>query len=157
MVLPPLSSPAYVDPGQPSLAGFANHLNAYASPFRNLGSFRSVYIAPFTVHFTRAEQCFSSLVKTPLQVGVSGELERYFRLRAAWDGKQSGTLSSDDIEWLDQANIDQLYAVWDSSEIPRDEYRTLLRESQPGRTEEFSTYLVTPAGQDKQRELARPK
>jgi hypothetical protein len=101
----PVVTFSYVDHGQASIAGFANHLNAYASLFfRHLRSFRFVYIAPFAVHFTRAEQCFSSLVKTPLQAGVSGELERYFRLRAAWDGKQYGTLSSDDIEWLDQAN-----------------------------------------------------
>ncbi len=160
----PVVTLSYVDPGQASLTGFANHLNAYASLFRHLRSFRFVYIAPFTVHFTRAEECFSSLVKTPLQGGVSGELERYFRLRAAWDGKQYGTLSSDDIEWLDQANkrfggprIEQLFAVWCSSEIPKDEYRALLRESQPARSAEFSTYLVTPAGQDKRKELARPK
>jgi hypothetical protein len=160
----PVVTFSYVDPGQASITGFANHLNAYASLFRRLHSFRFVYIAPFTVHFTRAEQCFSSLVKTPLQAGVSGELERYLRLRAAWDGKQYGTLSSDDIEWLDQANkrfggprIEQLYAVWCSSEIPKEEYRALLRESQPVRSAEFSTYLVTPAGQDTWKELARPR
>lgn len=92
------------------------------------------------------------------------KLERYFRLRAAWDGKHYGTLSSDDIEWLHQANkriggprIEQLYAVWCSSEIPKEEYGALLRESQPARSAEFSTYLVTPAGQDKGKELAGPK
>jgi len=53
----------YVDPGQASTAGFAKHLNAYAPLFSHLRSFRFVYIAPFTVHFARAEQCFSSLVK----------------------------------------------------------------------------------------------
>jgi len=157
---PPVVAFSYVDPGQASIAGFANHLNAYAPLFHHLRTFRFVYIAPFTVHFARAEQCFSSLVKTPLQADVSGELERYFRLRAAWDGKQYGTLSSEDIEWLDEANkrfggprIEQLYAVWRSSETRKDEYRALLRESQSSRSAEFSTYLLTR--QDKRKELAR--
>ena len=158
----PMVTFSYVDPGQASIAGFANHLNAYAPLFRHLPRFRFVYIAPFTVHFARAEQCFCSLVKTPLQADVSGELERYFRLRAAWDGKQYGTLSTEDIEWLDEANkrfggprIEQLYTVWRSSETRKDEYRAFLRESQSSRSAEFSTYLVKPARQDKRKELAR--
>jgi len=152
----------YVDPGQASTAGFAKHLNAYAPLFSHLRSFRFVYIAPFTVHFARAEQCFSSLVKTPLQVGVSEELERYFGLRAAWDGKQYGQLSSDNIEWLDQANkrfagprIEQLYTAWCSDGTGKDEHGALLRDSQPTRSAEFSTYLVTPARQGKRKELPR--
>jgi len=95
-----------------------------------------------------------------LQADVSGELERYFRLRAAWDRKQYGTLSNEDIEWLDEAKkrfggarIEQLYAVWRSSETRKDEYAALLRESQRGRRVEFSTYLVTSARQDKRKEL----
>jgi hypothetical protein len=72
----PVVTFSYVDPGQASLAGFANHLNAYSSLFRHLRSFVLVYVAPFTAHFTRAEQCFSSLVTTPSQAGVSRELER---------------------------------------------------------------------------------
>jgi hypothetical protein len=163
---PASSSPvvtfSYVDPGQASLTGFANHLNAYTPLLRHLGSFRFLYIASSTVHFVRAEQCFSSLVKTPLQGGVPEELERYFRLRAAWDGKQYGTLSNDDIEWLDQANkrfggprTDQLYAVWCSSETRKDEWRALLTEAQPPRRVDFSTYLVTPGSQANPKELRR--
>lgn len=158
----PVVAFSYVDPGQASIAVFANHLNDYAPLFRHLRRFRFIYIAPFTVHFARAEQCFSSLVKTPLQAGVSDELERYFLLRAAWDGKQCGTLSTEDIEWLDEANkrsggphIERLYTVWRSSETRKDEYRALVRESQPARSAEFSTYLVTHARQDKRKELAR--
>jgi hypothetical protein len=156
----PVVTFSYVDPGQASIAGFANHLNAYAPLFRHLRTFRFVYIASFTVHFARAEQCFSSLVKTPSQADVSGELERYFRLRAAWDRKQYGTLSNEDIEWLDEGNrrfggarIAQLYAVWRSSETRKDEYAALLRESERARRVEFSTYLATPARQEKGKKL----
>jgi hypothetical protein len=132
IVLPPCGHLLLLDwTGKP--CGVRESREPCASLFRH--SFRLAYIAPFTVHFTRAEQCLSSLVKTALQAGVSGELERYVRLRAAWDGKHYGTLSSDDIEWLHQANkrsvgprIEQLYAVWCSSEIPKEEYGALLRD-----------------------------
>jgi hypothetical protein len=153
---------SYVDPGHASLIGFANHLNAYMPLLRGLGCFRFLYIASSNVHFVLAEQCFSSLVKTRLEGGVPEELERYFRLRAAWDGKQYGTLSNDDIEWLDQANkrfrsprTEQLYAIWCSSEGRKDEWRALLGEAQPSRKVDFSTYLVTPGNQAHPKELRR--
>jgi len=158
----PVVTFSYVDAGFERPSHFASHLAAYQPLFRQLRRFRFVYIAPFTVHFARAEQCFSSLVKTPLPSGVSGELEQYFRLRAAWDGKQYGTLSTEDIEWLDQANkrfrgprIEQLYSVWCCGETRKDEYRELLRESQSSGSAEFFTYLVTPAREEKRKELAR--
>jgi hypothetical protein len=162
LVSPPVSSSpvvtfSYVDPGHASLIGFANHLNAYTPLLRGLDCFRFLYIASSTVHFARAEQCFSSLVKTPLEGGVREELERYFRLRAAWDGKQYGTLSNDDIEWLDQANnrfgsprTEQLYGIWCSGDRRKDEWRALLREAQPPRQVDFSTYLVAPGNQSKE-------
>jgi len=98
----PVATLSYVDPGEASLVGVANHLAAYTPLFRHLDHFRFLYIAPSTVHFVRAEQCFSSLVRGPLYQAIPEQLERYFRLRAAWDGKQYAQLSNDDIEWLDQ-------------------------------------------------------
>jgi hypothetical protein len=149
---------SYVDPGQASLAGFANHLNAYTPLFRHLAQFRFLYIASSTLHFIRAEQCFSSLVQAPRQMPVPEELERYFRLRAAWDGKQYAALSSDDIEWLDQANqrlggapVDGLYAVWSAG----GEWRTLLADRHPSRSVEFRTCLVNAGGQANSKELRK--
>jgi hypothetical protein len=96
-------------------------------------------------------------VKTPLEGGFPEELERYFRLRATWDGKQYGTLSNDDIEWLDQANnrfgsprTEELYAIWCCSERRKDEWRALLRESQPPTPGGF-LHLFSDAGTPSQR------
>jgi hypothetical protein len=158
----PVITFSYVDPGQASLAGFANHLNVYTPLFRHLGRFRILYIAPSAVHFVRAERCFSSLVVVPLQLSIPEELERYFGLRAAWDAKHYATLSNDDIEWLDLANqrlcgshIERLYAIWCSGEAGKQQWRSLIEEAHPTRTVEFRTCLMTAGGQAKPRELQR--
>jgi hypothetical protein len=155
---PPMVTLSYVDPGQASLAGFANHLNAYTPLFRHLATFRFVYIAPSTVHFVRAEQCFRSLVRAPRQQAIPEELERYFQLRATWEGKRYAQLSSDDIEWLDQANerlggvrVDGLYAVWAAG----GQWRSLLVDSYPSDSVEFKMHLVHPGGLAKAKELRR--
>jgi hypothetical protein len=154
----PVVTLSYVDPGQASLAGFANHLHAYATLFRHLSAFRFVYIASSTVHFVRAQECFSALVEAPRQQAVPEELERYFRLRAAWDGKQYGTLSGDDIEWLDQANqrlggarVEGLYTVWAAG----GDWRKLFVDDHPSGCVEFRTHLVTARSQSRVNELRR--
>jgi hypothetical protein len=145
----PLVTLSYVDSGLASLASFANHLNAYAPLFRHLARFRFLYIAPSSLRFARAERRFSALVTAPLEEGVREELERYFRLRAAWEGKQYAKLTTNDIEWLDQAHerlarpgIDELYAVWSSRAVGEQEWRALLKETHPPRNVEFQACLV---------------
>jgi hypothetical protein len=154
----PVITLSYVDPGQASLTGFGNHLNAYTPLFRHLGAFRFLYIASSTVHFVRAEKCFSSLVRAPRQRAVPEELERYFQLRAAWDGKRYAQLSADDIEWLDQANqrlgsarVEGLYAVWAADGA----WRSLLLDGCPPDSVEFRTHLVQPGCLTKPKELRR--
>lgn len=154
----PVVSLSYVDPGQASLAGFANHLHAYTPLLRRLPGFRFLYIASSTVHFARARECFTSLVEAPRQQAVPEELERYFRLRAVWDGKQYGALSNNDIEWLDQANqrlgssrVEDLYAIWAAG----GDWRKPLVEDHPPGSVEFGTYLVTARSQNRVNELQR--
>ena len=96
------------------------------------------------------------LLAAPLQKAVPEELERYFRLRAAWDGKQYAQLSNNDIEWLDQANqrfgdgrVEGLYAAWAAGR----EWRMLVVDARPSSVAEFSTCLVNAGGQAKPKEL----
>ncbi|PYU01278.1 MAG: hypothetical protein DMG38_04475 [Acidobacteria bacterium] len=149
----PVLTFSYVDAGQGRPRSFANHLNAYGPLFRHLRSFRFLYIAPSPVRFESARGRFSLLVQTPVEEVLLDELERYFELRTAWEGKRFGELSMDDLEWLDQANqrftgreIDRLYAAWDHSEAGREPWRRLFSEVYPPRAIEFRTCLVTPAG-----------
>jgi hypothetical protein len=156
----PLVTLSYVDAGLASLASFANHLNAYTPLFRHLARFRFLYIAPSPLRFVRAERRFSALVTAPLEEGVGEELERYFRLRAAWEGKQYAKLTTNDIEWLDQAHerlasprIEQLYAAWGCRAVGEQEWRALLKEAHPLRNVEFRACLVTAGHQAKGKEM----
>ncbi|MBA0086619.1 MAG: hypothetical protein HRJ53_16685 [Acidobacteria bacterium Pan2503] len=149
----PVLTFSYVDAGQARRERFAHHLNAYASLFRHLRSFCFVYIADSPLRFPSAQERFSLLVQTPLEEVLLDELERYFKLRAAWEGKQYGKLSMDDLEWLDQANqrftnreIERLYDAWDGSGAGRERWRRLFSEVYPPRAVEFRTCLLTPSG-----------
>lgn len=149
----PVLTFSYVDAGHGTPRSFENHLNAYAPLFRHLRAFRFLYIAYSPLRFESARERFSMLVQMPVEEVLLDELERYFELRAAWEGRQYTKLSIDDLEWLDQANqrftgreIDRLYAAWDSSEAGRERWRRLFSEVYPPRAMEFRTCLVTPSG-----------
>jgi hypothetical protein len=145
----PVLTLSYVDPGKAKLAGFRNHLYAYTPLFRHLGDFRFLYISNSSVRFLQAEECFTSLVTTSLQQNVSLELIRYFRLRAAWDAKQYGKLSNEDIEWLERSNlrfkkqdIEHLYASWLANQLTEEELRLQNGESVARGGIRFATHLI---------------
>ena len=149
----PLVTFSYVDAGHERIGRFATHLHAHAPLFRHLRSFRFLYIAHSAIRFRSARERFSLLVEAPLEEVLLDELERYFELRLAWEGKQYGKLSMDDLEWLDQAKqrftgpkIEHLYAAWDNSQSGREQWRTLFREVYPPRAIEFRTCLIAPSG-----------
>jgi hypothetical protein len=148
--LPPVVTLSYVDPGYAGLAGFANHLHAYLPLFRKLENFSFLYIANSPVHFVRAEECFSSLVKTPLEADVSSEVLRYFRLRNAWELKKYASLSTNDIEWLKDATerfngdrFDDWYRAWTSGALTEHALRGEFEQATPHRNVMFRTCLVS--------------
>ena len=145
----PVLTFSYVEGGQARPIRFVKHLNTYARLLCHLRSFRFLYIASSSGRFGTAQERFSLIVKTAHEEVLLGELERYFELRAAWDGKQYERLSMDDLEWLDQANqrftgpnIERLYAAWGNSEAGKDQWRRLFSEVYPPRAVEFRTCLV---------------
>jgi hypothetical protein len=140
---------SYVDPGKVRLAGFRNHLHAYMPLFRHLGDFRFLYISNSSAHFKQAEQCFTRLVTTALQQNDSLELIRYFRLRAAWDAKQYGKLSNEDVEWLERSNLrfknqemEHLYDSWAANKLSEAEVGLQNGESVARRNIRFATHLI---------------
>jgi hypothetical protein len=148
----PVVTFSYVDPGQASLAGFANHLRAYLPLLRQLETFSFLYIANSPVHFVAAEQRFVSLVRIPLQADISCELLRYFRLRNAWDLKRYGSLSVSDIEWLKEAThrfrgerFEAWYHAWSTGALTEESLRAELAQLCPHRSVNFRTCLVAAA------------
>jgi len=71
---PPVVTLTYVDSGFETLSHFVSHLGAYQGLFRQLKSFRFLYIAAKDAYFQKAEERFRSLVKRPLESDVSGEI-----------------------------------------------------------------------------------
>jgi len=148
----PMVTFSYVDPGQASLAGFANHLHAYLPLLRQLESFSFLYIANSPVHFVSAEQCFVSLVREPFEADISSEILRYFRLRNAWDLKRYGSLSTTDIEWLKEAThrfhderFEGSYHAWSSGKLTEESLSTEFEQLGPHRNVNFRTCLVAAA------------
>jgi hypothetical protein len=145
----PVVTFSYVDPGQASLAGFANHLHAYLPLLRQLESFSFLYIANSPVHFVLAEQCFVSLIRAPLEADVSSEILRYFQLRNAWELKRYGSLSATDIEWLNEAThrfhgerFEGSYHAWSSGTLTEESLRMEFAQLGPHRSVSFRSYLI---------------
>lgn len=148
----PVVTFSYVDPGQASLAGFAHHLYTYLPLWRELRDFSFLYIANSRVHFESAERCFRSIVQAPLEADVSSEILRYYRLRHAWDQKKYGSLSTEDIEWLNEASqrfhgdpFESSYLVWVNDGLTERSLRTESEQLPPQRQVKFSTCVVVPS------------
>ena len=148
----PVVTFSYVDPGQASLTGFANHLHVYLPLFRQVANFFFAYIANSPVHFIRAEKCFASLVLAPLETDVSSEILRYFHLRNAWALKKYGCLSAVDIEWLKEAthrfhgdHFEHSYHAWASGLLSADALRSEFTQIRRQCRVRFKTYLVAPS------------
>jgi hypothetical protein len=145
----PVVTLSYVDPGYSSLAGFANHLNAYRPLFRELNEFRFLLISNSAVHFGDAEKCFSSVVKAPISTDIGADVLRYFRLRKAWDLKKYALFSNNEIESLNDATrrfqgdrFDCLHAAWCSGKLTDDDVRRQFPPATADRRAEFQTFLV---------------
>jgi hypothetical protein len=69
--VPPVVTFSYVDSGYERASSFASHLDAYQKLFRQLDTFRFLYIATKEAYFRRAEERFRSIVKRPLEADVS--------------------------------------------------------------------------------------
>lgn len=146
----PVVSLSYVDPGQASVAGFAHHLQNYALLFSCLSDFAFFYIADSTANFPKAAQCFESLVSSRAGRDLVQQVSLYFERRRAWELKQYGQLSADDVESLKIAkerfasdDWERLYASWSSGELDGGSLRQALARKYAEVRIEFRTYLVS--------------
>jgi hypothetical protein len=110
---------SYVDAGEATLAGFTHHVDHYAPLLHRLPSVSLTYISNSTVHFASAEKRFRLCLDRASHVTNSTDVLRYFHLRSAWEQKQYESLSTEDIEWLENAHmrirtpdIDVLFSSW---------------------------------------------
>jgi hypothetical protein len=140
---------SFVDAGVGTLSTFATHLYAYQSLFRHLESFRFLYIAAKETHFQRAKDRFHSLLKQPLESGVSGDVMRYFQIRKKWDNREYVVPNTADFEFLSSARcrfrgepFEDLYRRWLRGDTNDRELRMEFARQAPPQNVFLDTYLV---------------
>jgi hypothetical protein len=145
----PVATFSYVDSGCASLSNFVVHLGAYQALFRQLKSFRFLYVAPKTSHFASAEARFRNFIKAPLESDVSSEIVRYFDVRRKWERHEYVIPVTEDFEFLAEARrrfhgerFESLYEAWCAGRLAERELRGEFRQLTPERTVSFDTYLV---------------
>jgi len=146
---PPVVTFSYVDSGFQTPSGFLTHLAAYHGLFRQLATFRFLYIASKDAYFQMAEQAFRSLVKRPLESDTSAEILRYFHIRKKWENHEYVVPVTADFEFLTEARqrfsghrFESLYHAWGSGELTEQNLRTEFLQLKPGQTVFFGTCLV---------------
>src|SRR3984893_17246781 len=149
---PPVVTLSYVDSGLGTISAFLTHLAAYQSLFRQLRSFRFLYISPREAEFSRVAERFRHAVKKPLEWDVS-EIIRYFHVRSRFESRQYIVPVTEDFEFLNEAKrrfhgewFENLFQSWDSGALSEPELRRELCQLQPDRTVFFETYLVGSTG-----------
>jgi len=149
----PVVTFSYVDSGFQTPSGFLTHLAAYHRIFRQLATFRFLYIAAKDAYFQMAEQGFRSLVKRPLESDTSAEILRYFHIRKKWENHEYVVPVTADFEFLTDARqrfhghlLDSLYHAWRCGELSEQELRVEFLRLWPERTIFFDTCLVRGHG-----------
>jgi hypothetical protein len=157
---PPVVTLSFVDSGFETPSGFTGHVHAYLGLFRQLKTFRFLYIAPKDAHFRTAEDRFRALVTRPLESDVSTEVLRYFQVRRKWDNREYVVPVTEDFEFLNDARrrfhgqrFESLYEAWRSGELKERDLRREFSQLTPDRTVFFDTYLVkghwSPVSEDR--------
>jgi len=151
---------SFVDSGFETPSSFTGHVNAYQGLFRQLKTFRFLYIAPKDAHFRTAEDRFRALVKRPLESDVSSEVLRYFQVRRKWDNREYVVPVTEDFEFLNDARrrfhgsrFESLYEAWRKGESKEPDLRREFSQLTPDRTVFFDTFLVnghwSPVSEDR--------
>jgi hypothetical protein len=147
--VPPVVTFSYVDAGLDRLSAFGSHLAAYQPLFRELSSFRFLYIAVQEAYFHGVRERFQSIVRRPLEPDVSNEILRYFRIRRKWENHEYIIPVTEDLEFLRDAlqrfryeNIERLFQSWRSGELRESELRAEISQRKPEPTIFFDTYSV---------------
>jgi hypothetical protein len=150
---PPVATFSYVDSGFETSSHFVAHLAAYQGLFRELKTFRFLYIAARDAYFRKAEERFRFLVKRPLESDVYGEVLRYFNIRAKWERHEYVVPITQDLEFLKEARrvfqgerFDGLFEAWKKGKLTEPELQLEFSRKKPEQAVFFSTFQVHPHG-----------
>ena len=146
---PPVVTLSYVDSGIQGPSQFASHLAAYQGLFRELKSFRFLYIARKDAYFQRAHERFRAAVRTSLESDVSSEILRYFRIRSKWERHEYVVPVTEDFEFLNEARqrfsgeiSETLYPCWLEGRMSERELRSKFPQPPGDRRILFEPFLL---------------
>ncbi|MFZ0738588.1 MAG: hypothetical protein WBL70_01235 [Candidatus Acidiferrales bacterium] len=145
----PVVTFSYADPGLEKLTGFVTHLIQYQPLFRELSTFRLLYISNTSMHFGKATELFKSIVQVPLESDIAADLIRYFKTQSIWETPEFRSLAKSDLLFLNQAKqrfkgerFQTLLRNWKAARITEAEIRAELPARTQGQKIYFDTYLV---------------
>ena len=145
----PVVTFSFVDPGLFSLASFETHLFAYNSLFSAVPKVNFVYIATSPKHFQEARNLFLAMAPRTTNPDPGVEGLRYFHCRHLWETKQYEKLSTEQIEFLNEATkrfddalTDIRYRQWLHGQITAGAVTEEFRRLAPRREVSFRTELV---------------
>jgi len=145
----PVVTFSFVDSGLETVSDFTSHLATYQALFRQLKTFRFLYIAPTDASFRRAEERFKRLVQRPLESDISPDILRYFAIRKKWDNREYIIPVTEDLEFLVEGRrrfqgdrFEALYTAWRSGRISELDVRAEFSRLTLDRTAFFETYVV---------------
>ena len=145
----PVVTFTYVQEGEAAFADLIHHLESYSPLFRQLSGFRFLYVSRTNSWFEKATEIFHSLVKTPLESDIAGDLIRYFRVRRAWDEKQYAAVTDRDLIFRNEARkrfsgdrFEDLYSGWKNERITESAIRQQFVSNDRKRSVGFGTYLL---------------
>jgi hypothetical protein len=142
-----------VDSGFETSSHFVTHLTAYLGLFRELSSFRFLYVAKKDAYFRKAEERFRSIVMQPLECEVAAEVLRYFHVRAKWERHEYVVPVTEDLEFLRESHrrfhgerFEDLFTAWKAGRVTERELREEFSPQKSERRVFFSTFLVHTHG-----------
>ncbi len=145
----PVVTFTYVDPKHRNLDRYITHLRTYRPLFRQLPSFRFIYVSTAAGLQNEAAELFSFLVEAK---GLS-DLARYFDVQTKWDNREYGLLTEDDLIFRHETGkrfngeiFGTLFRLWRRNQLPND----LRAESATTRTNAQRVWFraVTVPGQE---------
>jgi len=147
--LPPVVTFSYVDSGASGGTHFARHLATYLPLFRELSSFRFLFISPKPSHFAPAEERFHATVTKTSESPVPPEVLRYFEIRRKWEGGEYIIPVTGDLEFLNDAKrrfngglFEQLYSAWRTGLLAQETLHREVYESKPEHAVYFDTVYI---------------
>jgi len=141
----------YLQGSEASLTEFVRHLETYLPLFRQLSTFRFLYLARVDSHFEKAKELFDSLVAIPLGSDVSADLLRYFQIRKAWDLGRYTSLSEADLIFRNEAKtrfggqrFEHLYRGWKVARVSESDIRQEFGRGNRHTTVHFAAEVLCP-------------